>query len=499
MNTLVSSLANAFGGSNRLKIIWCLLIAYPVGNLFTRLPSSQPNLKHAFNISTSVVVLIPVLNLQWGFLQLLFDALGTYVIAANFRGSSMPWVVFIFVMSHLTINHVIREAWLSRDTLEISSAQMILAMKLTTFAWNVCDGQRPEEDLDEWQFQKRITKYPTLLAFLGYSFYFPSILYGPNLDYVAYTSLINGTLFNSVEPTEPMQRATPDGRKRAACRKMLEGLVFLSLFTVLSPSYNYTITLTPWFARQSLLYRIAVFQFYGFVERFKFYAIWTLTEGANILTGLGFSGFGPSGESLWEGAMNVKPLEIELPSNFKAVLGSWNINTNIWLREYVYKRVTPKGGKPGFRSTLITCFTSALWHGVAIGYFLVFIPGGLVTYLSRKSRASIRPLVMPPAGVPSTWVKRTYDFLGTVISILLLNFVTAPFRLLTLANTMEAWSRLGWYGCWIVGFGVTFFNAGGPEYLQSLQEKQANIINVKQPRTPSIDLVAALGPAVEEL
>ena len=79
------------------------------------------------------------------------------------------------------------------------------------------------------------------------------------------------------------------------------------------------------------------------------------------MTGLGFTGFGPSGESLWEGATNIKMLEVELPSNFKTLLDSWNINTNIWLRECVYKRVTPKGKRPGIRSILITSSTSAFW------------------------------------------------------------------------------------------------------------------------------------------
>ncbi|KAF8556286.1 hypothetical protein OG21DRAFT_675931 [Imleria badia] len=125
---------------------------------------------------------------------------------------------------------------------------MVLTMKLTTFAWNVYDGTRPKEDLDKWQLQKRVTKYPTLLEFLGFSFYFPGVLVGPYLDYASYTSLVDGSLFKSVECTKPMRRAIPDGRKRAAYRKMLKGLVFLGLFVVLDPFYNFATALTPWFA-----------------------------------------------------------------------------------------------------------------------------------------------------------------------------------------------------------------------------------------------------------
>jgi hypothetical protein len=62
----------------------------------------------------------------------------------------------------------------------------------------------------------------------------------------------------------------------------------------------------------------------------------------------------------------VKVLEIEFPSNFKVLLDSWNMKTNVWLRECVYKRVTPKGEKPGFRSSMITFFTSAFWVSVLV-------------------------------------------------------------------------------------------------------------------------------------
>jgi hypothetical protein len=86
-------------------------------------------------------------------------------------------------------------------------------------------------------------------------------------------------------------------------------------------------------------------------------------QGASILTGLGFTGYSPSGTSLWDGASNVRIREIETPSNFKVLIDSWNMKTNVWLRECVYKRVTPKGKKPGFSSSMITFGTSALWVG----------------------------------------------------------------------------------------------------------------------------------------
>ena len=89
--------------------------------------------------------------------------------------------------------------------------------------------------------------------------------------------------------------------------------------------------------------------------------MWILTEGASILTGLGFTGYSPSGVATWNGAANVDVLKIELPENTKMLIDSWNIKTNVWLRECVYKRVTPKGQKAGFQSSMLTYLTSAIW------------------------------------------------------------------------------------------------------------------------------------------
>jgi lysophospholipid acyltransferase len=476
MDALFVPLASAIGASvDQIKLISCLLIACPLGSLFIRIPVSQPNLKHLFNILVSVFFFIPVLNLSSGFVQLLGSVLGTYYIAANVKGPNMPWIVFAFVMGHLTVNHVIRAFYnLSYETFEVTGPQMVLTMKLTTFAWNVWDGRTAPGNLDKWQLQKRVTKYPTLLEFLGYSFYFPGVLVGPYLDYASYMSLIDESLFEG-KRSPSSTRSIPDGRKRVAYRKMLTGLVFLGIFVVLSPSFYYGIVITPWFMTQGFLYRMVYFQFSGFIERSKYYAIWTLTEGASILTGLGFTGYGPSGESTWEGAANVKILEIELPSNFKVLLDSWNINTNIWLRECIYKRVTPKGKKPGFRSSMLTFATSAFWHGIATGYYLTFFFGGFITTAGRLCRANLRPLVLPAPGAPTTITKRVYDLTGTFVSILILNYVAAPFMLLTFTDSIEAWRRLHWYGFWMIGSTLAFFWLGGSSFLKALQKKEGKV------------------------
>lgn len=181
-------------------------------------------------------------------------------------------------------------------------------------------------------------------------------------------SLVDESIFDvKGKDAKPTKRKLPSGRKRVAYRKFLMGLAFLGIYVTQGGKYNYAVSLENSFVQKPLLYRyvciyesslfflaksdrwhsIALVQFCGVIERVKYYAIWTLTEGASILTGNGFSGYGPNGETLWNDARNVDILNIEFAPSFKVLLDSWNMKTNIWLRECVYKRVTPKGKKPG--------------------------------------------------------------------------------------------------------------------------------------------------------
>lgn len=256
-------------------------------------------------------------------------------------------------------------------------------------------------------------------------------------------------------------------------------------------------------------------QFCGLIERTKYYAIWTLTEvgsqfyfpnevcssvlqGASILTGLGFTGFDAKGKSTWKGAANIDMMNIEFAPNFKVLLDSWNIKTNVWLRECIYKRVTPKGKKPGFRSSMLTFATSAIWvssqvrffgthpkglplqHGIHGGYYLTFAFGGFIQTVQRLCRRHIRPLFLPADYVdvrgapppPRATIKLAYDLAGTLVTILILNYTVIPFMVLDMRSSVAAWGNLWWYGHLLVGGALVFFNGGGVRALKRVQAKR---------------------------
>jgi lysophospholipid acyltransferase len=174
-----------------------------------------------------------------------------------------------------------------------------------------------------------------------------------------------------------------------AALKAVTGIVWILLFLKLNSLYNTELVLGDEYMKYGFLRRVWILEMLGFTTRTKFYGVWTLTEGACILSGLGYNGIDPkTGRVSWNRLQNVNPLGIEFAQNSRAYLENWNINTNNWLRNYMYLRVTPKGKKPGFRASLATFVTSAFWHGFYPGYYLSFILAAFVQTVAKSKYES---------------------------------------------------------------------------------------------------------------
>ena len=177
----------------------------------------------------------------------------------------------------------------------------------------------------------------------------------------------------SLRPRTRKQRKIPQS-SRPATIKAIIGLGWIFLFLKLSSWYNVERVLADEYKQHGLIRRIFILHMLGFTSRLKYYGVWYLTEGACILSGMGYKGVDPkTGRVQWDRLQNVNPWGIETAQNTRAYLANWNMNTNNWLRNYMYLRVTRKGKKPGFRASLATFITSAIWHGFYPGYYLSFL------------------------------------------------------------------------------------------------------------------------------
>lgn len=398
-----------------MKLIASFLLSYPLAALLKRIPDGQPWKKNAFIIGVSLFYIVGLFELWDGLRTILYSAAGTYAIAYYVDGSLMPWIGFIFLMAHMSISHIYRQILDDAQVIDITGAQMVLVMKLSSFCWNIHDGRLPQEQLSDPQKYSAIREFPGIVDYLGYVLFFPSLFAGPSFEYVDYRRWLDTTLFEIPPGTDP-SKVPPTRKKRKiprsgtpAFKKAVIGLGWVFLFIQLGSVYTKDFVLSETFMTYAFPRRVWIVYMLGFTTRLKYYGVWSLTEGACILSGMGYNGFDPkSGKVFWNRLENVDPWSLETAQNSYGYLGSWNKNTNHWLRNYIYLRVTPKGKKPGFRASMATFATSALWHGFYPGYYLTFVLGSFIqtaaksTYLTIYSTLSLKSMfhVLTPCRSP---------------------------------------------------------------------------------------------------
>lgn len=198
-----------------------------------------------------------------------------------------------------------------------------------------------------------------------------------------------------------------------------------------------------------------------------------------IASGLGYDPL----TSSWTRGRNVQIRAIETAESFKVLLDSWNCGTNYWLRECVYKRLARQGRKPGFKSTMATFVTSAFWHGFNPTYYITFLLGGFVQSLGRKVRTNVRPFFLAAnypllsgsekTAAERTPLKRVYNFFSWLSVQLVLNFIVAPFMLLSVVPALEAWWRVSFYGLFMTFVPLGLFSLGLGKRLRKMQKARA--------------------------
>ncbi|KAK0904090.1 Lysophospholipid acyltransferase [Friedmanniomyces endolithicus] len=420
--------------TDELKMIFLFLISYPLAGVLKRLPDHKPWTKNVFIISISIFYLVGLFDLWSGLALIIFDAVGAYLIAKYVEGPYMPWIGFSFLMGHMSISHIYRQMADSPSSVDITGAQMVMA-----------------SELNDDQKERMIVDLPAPLDFAGFVAFFPSIMIGPAFDYIDYHRWLNTSMFDLPPGTDPM-KAPPTRKKRKIPRsatpamwKMASGLLWVLAFLQFSNYFNKEVVLSDRYKNMGLLWRIFHLHMLSFVTRMKYYGAWSLTDGACTLSGIGYKGLDPkTGKPNWDRLVNIRPAGVEFAQNSHAYLGNWNMNTNHWLRNYMYLRVTPKGKKPGFRASMATFVTSAFWHGFYPGYYLTFVLASFIQNVAKNSRRLLRPFFMTPDNKPLPR-KRYYDLLTWLVTQLTFSFCTAPFILLTIHDSMLVWSRVYFY------------------------------------------------------
>lgn len=448
------------------KVLLCTVLSFPFSLVFKRLPDQKYTLKNLYVVSVSMFYIFGILDLGLEVLTLLVSLFGCYFITRYIRTSLMPWVNFLFLMLHLAYSHLNAQFFNTQDLsrLDLTGAQMVLVMKLSAFGWNVHDGKVNELPSD-YTRSRAIRKHPNILPFMGYVLFYPALLTGPAFDFVDYDKFIHSTLFDDVpedkRPGRSRKRRIPKSGKQALS-KVLQGFFFAGLFVVIPQYVNLDLALSSSFVTDhGFFYRIFYLWILGFTHRLKYYTIWLIAEGACILCGIGYNGYDSKTDTFkWNRVQNIDPWTFETGQNVHVCLEAWNMNTNKWLKHYVYSRLAKKGKKPGFKSTLFTFVTSAFWHGTRPGYYLTFVMGAMIQTAGKIYRRNLRPIFLEADGVTPKPTKKLYDVVCWLVTQLAFGFVVQPFVILNFGRSLQCWATVYFYVP--LGIGLTLFLFKGP-------------------------------------
>jgi len=441
----VGGLADGLGlDITLMKYTLTLFAVYPFSSILYNLPGTAT--KHAFSFLVGFALVQWIFGPDW--IHSFITALGTYLICAIVPGKMMPKVAFFFVMGYMTGSHIYRMyvSYMS-GIFDFTGTQMVLTMKLTSFAYNLYDGTAdkknvfPDKPYDDKYKAKvfgdrakfAITSLPNPLEFFGYVYCFTCILAGPAFEYKDYLDSVTGSAFKDKSGAIKKPATVLAGLQR-----LLVGTVCMVGYLQLGAHFSVKDQYNPAFiAATPFLERYAELMAAMFNDRLKFYFAWKVAEGASILGGFGFEGYDSAGNAKgWKGVENIDIIGFETAPNVQTISKNWNKRTQGWLERYTYHR--------SGRSLNMTYFISALWHGLYPGFFLMFMTLPLMTNIERLCKSKVNPLIVPSFDgrnmetYPKGIVGQLYWVVCWTMTMAFMNVIVQVFSMGSLENSLTA-------------------------------------------------------------
>lgn len=433
----MGSMAAAIGVSVPvLRFLLCFVATIPVSFLWRLVPGRLG--KHLYAAGSGALLSY----LSFGFssnLHFLVPMLLGYASMVLFR-SRCGIVTFCLGFGYLIGCHMYYmsgDAW-KEGGIDATGALMVLTLKVISCAINYNDGLLKEEGLREAQKKNRLTELPSLIEYFGYCLCCGSHFAGPVFEIKDYLDWTEGKGIWGYSKKGPSP--SPYG---ATVRALLQAAFCMALYLYLVPHFPLSRFTDPIYEGWGFWRRLGYQYMSGFTARWKYYFIWSISEAAIIISGLGFSGWTESSppKLRWDRAKNVDILGVELAKSAVQLPVVWNIQVSTWLRHYVYERLVQKGKKPGFFQLLATQTVSAVWHGLYPGYIFFFVQSALMIAGSRVIYRWQQALP-PTMGL----FKNVMVFLNFAYTLLVLNYSCVGFMVLSLHETLASYRSVYFIG-----------------------------------------------------
>lgn len=432
MELEMESMASAIGVSIPvLRFLLCFFATIPVSLFWRLVPGVLPKHIYAavsgailsylsFGFSSNLHFLVPM-TLGYASMVLVRRHCG---VITFFTGFGYLIGCHVYYMSG--------DAW-KEGGIDATGALMVLVLKVISSAINYNDGLLEEEGLREAQKKNRLIRLPNLVEYIGFCLCCGSHFAGPVYemkDYLEWTERKGVWKESSPSPFF------------ATLRAVIQAAICMGLYLNLVPHFPLSRFSEPIYQEWGFWKRLFYQYMSGFTARWKYYFIWSVSEAAVIISGLGFSGWSDSSSSKpkWDRAKNVDIVGVELATSAVELPMHWNIQVSTWLRHYVYERLVKKGTKPGFFQLLATQTVSAVWHGLYPGYIIFFVQSALMIAGSKviyRWQQSVSQ---------NSLLKNLLKLVNFAYTILVLNYSCIGFQVLSLHETLASYGSVYYVG-----------------------------------------------------
>lgn len=324
------------------------------------------------------------------------------------------------------------DAW-KEGGIDATGALMVLTLKVISCSMNYSDGLlKEEEGLRDAQKKYRLAKLPSLVEYFGYCLCCGSHFAGPVYemkDYLEWTERKGIWASSTPSPLLPTLRA------------LVQAGICMGLYLYLSPMFPLSRFSEPLYYEWGFWHRLFFQYMSGFTARWKYYFIWSVSEAAIIISGLGFTGWSDSSppKAKWDRAINVDILGVELAGSAAQLPLKWNIQVSTWLRYYVYERLIQKGKKPGFLQLLGTQTVSAIWHGLYPGYMIFFVQSALMINGSKV-------IYRWQQAASNSGLRTILSLLNCAYTMMVLNYSCIGFQVLSFQETLASYKSVYYVG-----------------------------------------------------
>ncbi|KAI7863186.1 MBOAT, membrane-bound O-acyltransferase family-domain-containing protein [Spinellus fusiger] len=428
-----------------VRLLTTLILAYPVGSVYNHL-YVRPLLNSKANTSTvedrNRFVLVAGLALAFYYngtniYHTLVTTAVSYAlcyVGDHLQNRRLATIgVWIFNSAYLLLGYLFTKT----DEYDISwtMTQCILCLRLMGFSFDFQDGAEIKKSSGEAAIvtgnplplsftDTSLEELPEFTKVLAFSLFPSAFLVGPQFSFSLYQRWLKAPYGGaSIQHWEEIQKA----QKLHIIHCVGLAIVYLGAQQFIGSYYTTSKILSEYNANLPFYKRV--------------FFMWM--AGATASFGISYNGMDKEGFYRFDGLANAAPSVYERVTSIDHIISSFNINTNLWSKYYVFKRMRFLGNKNA--SQFITLAFLAIWHGFHLNYFITFAMEYLSVLSESVLRARLLPLVKPYSS-RNEIIHAAWKVLAWITTTSIVYYSVIGFDLLNLSKAWEAYKSVYFIG-----------------------------------------------------